>query len=525
MDLHGQQLIGFSTSGEGTERFRGRNPDNGAALEPHCVEATTDEIDRALQLAARAHAELKARPRADRAALLEVIASAIEQLGEPLLERAHAETALPMPRLTAERGRTTGQLRMFADVIREGSYLQARIDRPIPDREPFPKPDLRQMQIAVGPVVVFGASNFPFAFSVAGGDTASALAAGCTVVAKAHPAHPGTSEMIGRAVVDAVRDAGLPEGTFSMVQGAGHDVGLALVRHPNTRAVGFTGSLQGGRAIFDAASARPDPIPVFAEMGSINPVFALPGTLGDRAEEIADGLSKSVTMGVGQFCTNPGVVVTLVGDDSTRLAQRLGELLDEAPTGITLHAGIAQSYARAIEERRNIPGLSVRAREEAPADSRAVPTLLTTTADVFLANEELREEVFGPCTVIVQCESSDQMLEVAKQLDGQLTTSVMATADDLEAFGELVSTLEEKVGRLIFNGYPTGLEVCPSTHHGGPYPATTDSRTTSVGSAAISRFLRPICYQDAPSELLPVELADGNPDGILRLVDGEWTRD
>jgi len=525
MELHGNNLIGFASSSAGDSSFQARNPEDGAALAPRCVEATTDEIDHAMTLAAEAHVQLKARPRGERADLLEAIAAAIEDLGEPLLERAHAETALPMARLTAERGRTTGQLRMFAAVLREGSCLQARIDHPLPDREPLPKPDLRQMQIALGPVVVFGASNFPFAFSVAGGDTASALAAGCTVVAKAHPAHPGTSEMVGRAVVDAVRAAGLPEGTFSMVHGAGHEVGMALVRHPATRAVGFTGSLQGGRAIFDAAAGRPDPIPVFAEMGSINPVFTLPGALSERGQQIADGLSKSVTMGVGQFCTNPGVIVTLAGEDSTALAERLAELLEEAPTGTMLHAGIAESYAHAIDQRRQMDGIEVHSRAEPAAESRAVPTMMQTTAEVFLEQDELREEVFGPCTIIVECRDQADMQRLAHCLDGQLTSTVMASPADLEQFAGLVSTLEEKAGRIIFNGYPTGLEVCPSVHHGGPYPATTDSRTTSVGSAAISRFLRPVCYQDAPAALLPPELADGNPEGILRMVDGEWTRD
>lgn len=524
MQLHGQQLIGFSTSSEGKATLRARDPERRRPLDPPFHEATEQEIDRAMRLAARAHRELRRQPRLARAALLEDIAARIEDLGEALLERTHQETALPMARLTMERGRTVGQLRMFANVVREGAFLQARIDHAQPNRQPLPKPDVRQLRVAVGPVVVFGASNFPLAFSVAGGDTASALAAGCPVVAKAHPHHPGTSEMIGRAIGEAVREADLPEGTFSLLQGAGHEVGLALVRHPAARSVGFTGSLTGGRALFDAAAARPQPIPVHAEMGSVNPVFLLPDAMRAHAEELADGLRQSTTLGVGQFCTNPGVVVALESDATSRMVERLGHLMTEAPTGTTLHDGIAEAYRRGLHELLTIDGVRRVGREDETAGSRAVPAMLTASAAVFLANPLLREEVFGPCTLVVLCPSAQSMADVAASFGGQLTATLHATTCDVEECAALIETLEDRVGRLLFNGFPTGVEVCPSMHHGGPYPATTDARSTSVGSAAIERFVRPLCYQDAPPEVLPSELRDGNPEGILRFVDGELRR-
>ncbi len=527
MELKGLHYLGTSTSREGEPDFRGIHPENGEELEPSYADATEAEIDEAVRLAVEAHRELKDLGREGRARFLETVAEKIRGLGDPLLERAAAETALPLARLTSERGRTVGQLRMFADLVREGSYLDLRIDHAQPDRQPLPKPDVRQMRIALGPVAVFGASNFPLAFSVAGGDTASALAAGCPVVVKAHPNHPGTSEMVAAAVVAAVEECGLPAGTFSLVHGRSVVVGLRLVQHPAIKAVGFTGSFRGGKALFDAAAARPEPIPVFAEMGSINPVFLLPGVLSERPQAIAEGMAASVTLGVGQFCTNPGVMVAPSGAALEYFIAELGAALTKTPDGTMLHAGIRAGYdeglarLQAVDGVENVTGMGT----PSPPGCRAVAVLLNTAASTFLKQEALRDEVFGPSTLMVRCESRDEILAVAESLPGQLTATLHATDDDLEQYRDLVAILERKAGRLIVNGYPTGVEVCPSMHHGGPFPATTDPRFTSVGTAAITRFLRPVCYQGFPSSHLPEELRDENPGGLLRLVDGVWSRE
>lgn len=529
MNITGEQLIGNSTSREGSRTFTGVNPETGSTLEPTFVDATADEIARALDLAADAHPTLKSVELEARARFLERIADEIEDLGNELLERASAETALPIARLTGERARTTGQLRLFAEVVREGSWVDARIDRGDPARKPAPKPDVRRMLIPIGPVVVFGASNFPLAFSVAGGDTVSALAAGCPVVVKAHPNHPGTSEMVGRAILGAVEASGLPEGTFSMVQGVMPDVGLGLVRDPRAKAVGFTGSLGGGRALFDAAAARPEPIPVYAEMGSTNPLFLLPRTIDSRGEAMAAGLVQSVTAGVGQFCTNPGVIVALDDDATSRFLETLDAKMKEAADGTMLHAGIRSAFLRGVERLESTAGMERRGREANSADvagrCRVTPTLFTTTASIFLENPDVGEEVFGPSTVVVRCASIDEMRRVASALRGQLTAGIHGADDELAEYSWLVSILEEKAGRLLIDGFPTGVEVCHAMQHGGPYPATTDSRSTSVGTAAISRFARPVAYQNFPQALLPEALRDGNPLGILRMVDGTWSRD
>lgn len=529
MQLHGEQIIGGTTSRAGAgPDFHGVDPASGEQLEPGYRDATPEEVDRALQLADRAHRRIKGIDRQRRATLLEAIADAIEGLGDELLARAAAETALPEPRLRGERGRTTAQLRMFAEVVRDGWWLDARIDTAQPDRKPIPKPDTRHLQIALGPVVIFGASNFPLAFSVAGGDTASALAAGCPVVVKAHPNHPGTSEMVGRAIADAVREAGFPEGTLSLLHGAGHDTGLAMVEHPLTRAVGFTGSLAGGKAIFDAAARRDVPVPVYAEMGSVNPVFVLPGAARERGEEIARGLQSSVVLGAGQFCTNPGLVIVEEGEEQEQLRRQLAELIGDAPDATLLHAGIRRGFEEGLGRIESIAGVQRGGRQLAdagPGLAAATPTLFWTDAATFLAHEALAHEVFGPSSIMVSCDSLERMTEVAEALEGQLTATLHGTDEDLERAADLVAVLEEKAGRLVVNGYPTGVEVCDSMHHGGPYPATTDARSTSVGSLAIRRFVRPVCYQDFPQHLLPPALRDDNPEGLLRLVDGEWTRD
>lgn len=525
--INGRHCIGFSASREGNDVFAACDPATGAELEPSYAEATAAEIDRALALAQSAHASWKRLPRERRADLLEKIADEIEALGAPLLEAANRETALPLPRLTGERGRTVGQLRLFAAEVRDGSWLDARIDRAIPDRAPLPKPDVRSFQQALGPVVVFGASNFPLAFSVAGGDTASALAAGCPVVAKGHPAHPATSELVGGAIQRAVQALDLPEGTFSLLHGRSNDLGATLVRDPRVQAVGFTGSLRGGKALFDLAASRPDPIPVYAEMGSTNPVFVLPGALAQGNGNVAAGLAGSVTLGVGQFCTNPGLVVALAGETTQELASSLAAKLGEVPVGTMLHPGIRAAYDAGVERLRSTPGVQALTNGTAQGEvnkSSAAAALFQTDATTFRDHPGLSEEVFGPSTLLVTCSSKDEMLDLAKGLEGQLTSTLLANDDDLEAFEGLVDVLTEKAGRVIFNGYPTGVEVCPSMHHGGPFPATTAAATTSVGTRAIRRFTRPICFQGAPQQALPLELRD-KTEGLLRMIDSEWSRE
>jgi len=527
MELHGGNILGGEVAKAGATTFRAVNPGTAEELPTVFHEATEAEAGRALQLAQQAFPEYRHKSADAIAKFLEAIAAGLETLGQELIVRAHAETALPEPRLLSERGRTASQLKMFATLIREGSWVDARIDRADPGRMP-PKPDLRRMLVPMGPVVVFGASNFPLAFSICGGDTASALAAGNPVVAKAHPAHPGTSEMAARVIQKAARDCALPAGVFSMVHGTKPDVSVALVRHPSTRAVGFTGSLQAGRALFNAAAGRPSPIPVFAEMGSINPVFVLPNALKQRGAQLAQSLAKSVTAGVGQFCTKPGLVVGLEGATLDEFRQSLGASVSSTPSGTMLHAGIASRYGTECEKRLRIPDLQLVATQDKSSQDKsktqAQAAVFTTRAQSFLKNPELHEEMFGPSTLIVGCESVGQLEEIARSLEGQLTVSVHATEQDLKEHGGLIDILREKAGRLVFGGVPTGVEVGPAMHHGGPYPATTDSRFTSVGTAAILRFVRPVCYQDSPSECLPPELKDENPRGIWRLVDGEWTQ-
>ena len=477
----------------------------------------------AAEKAFRAYA---ACPAEKRAVLLETIATAIEALGEPLLQRTHEETGLPPARLAGERARTCAQLRLFARVVREGSWVDARIDPALPDRQPLPRSDLRRMLRPLGPVVVFGASNFPLAFSVAGGDTASALAAGCPVVVKAHPAHPGTSEMVGSAISQALQECDLPPGVFSLVHG-GAAVGVALVKHPATAAVGFTGSHRAGRALFDAAAARARPIPVFAEMSSLNPVFLLPGALRDRAGELVRGLTASFTLGVGQFCTKPGIVFAVQGPELDAFVQLLASSVQGTQCATMLTPDIGAAFAHTLAGIAALPGIKLLAAAPGSPDDRkseGQPSVALTSGEYFLAHPELSIEVFGPFTLVVAVRSIEEMTACAWQFDGQLAATVHGLPAELAPAGSLVAVLEQKAGRLIINGFPTGVEVCPAMNHGGPYPATTDVRFTSVGTAALLRFARPVCFQDFPDELLPVELRNANPRQIMRLVNGALTR-
>ncbi len=508
--------------------FKSYAPATGTEMDPLFRGATAAEVDRAVALAAEAFPAFRKLSGDTRATFLETIADEIEAIGDPLLERCDAETGLGIPRLTGERGRTTGQLRLFASLIREGSWVDARIDHAITDREPLPKPDARLMLMPVGPVVVFGASNFPLAFSTAGGDTASALAAGCPVIVKAHRSHAGTGELVGQAIQRAAQTCGMPNGVFSLIHGAGAQVGSALVEQPQIRAVGFTGSLSGGRALFDLASRRPEPIPVYAEMGSLNPVFVLPGALSERGSEFAEGLRGSVTLGVGQFCTNPGLVLGIEDEAMDGFIETAETLFEEASPATMLNPGIRDAFENGLATMEGAANVSLIARSDQSPDAtktEASPHVWVTDVTSFLDNPDLSHEVFGPSSLVVKCKTREEMIDVANRLEGHLTATIHGTNKDLTEHADLVEVLERKVGRVIFNGFPTGVEVCHSMHHGGPYPATTDGRSTSVGTAAIFRFTRLVCYQGFPSAALPDELKDGNPLGIWRTVDGTVTRD
>lgn len=517
----------MSAAGERTV-FRATNPATGDALDGEYVEATAGEIDAAARAAERAFEPYSALEPVRRAEFLRAIAQQILALGDRLLERAAAETGLASGRLESERARTVSQILLFATLIEEGSWVGARIDRALPDRKPQPRPDIRRLLVPLGPIAVFGASNFPLAFSVAGGDTISALAAGCPVVVKAHPAHPGTSELVASAIRTAARETRMPEGVFGMVHGPSPEVGITLVTHPAIRAVGFTGSLTAGRTLFDAAALRPEPIPVYAEMGSSNPVFVLPGAIAERAAAIAKGLAASVTQGAGQFCTNPGLVFVIESPAASAFLKETGDCLGATPPGTMVHAGVKAAYDRGVGEVARTTGVAIAARaagQGAHPDTEAPAALLLTDARAWSENPRLHEEIFGPATLGVRCASRPEMLQLARALRGHLTATIHATDKDLSELPELVPILRRRVGRIVFNGFPTGVEVCHAMHHGGPYPATTDPRSTSVGTAAIERFARPVCHQDFPQGALPEELQDANPRGIWRLVDGGLTRE
>jgi 2,5-dioxopentanoate dehydrogenase len=519
--ITGNMLIGASARRGERGEMRAIEAATGKTMEPAFGGGGAAEVDQACALAWAAFDAYRETSLEQRAHFLEEIAQAILDIGDELIERAMAETGLPRGRIEGERGRTAGQLRLFATVVREGSWIEARIDPAQPNRTPLPRSDLRQRHIALGPVAVFGASNFPLAFSVAGGDTASALAAGCPVVVKAHPAHPGTSELVGRAVQAAVKRCGLPEGVFSMLFGQGNDIGVALVTDPRIQAVGFTGSRSGGIALMKAAAARPEPIPVYAEMSSINPVFLLPRALAARADAIGRAFVGSVTLGAGQFCTNPGLVMALDGPDLETFLASAAAALAAAPAATMLTPSIVKAYQSGIDRLEANPDITRAAQgkpQSGPAEGRAA--LFVTTAAAFAADPAMEEEVFGAASLIVRCPDIATMQALAEKLEGQLTATIQMEADDLADARKLLPTLERRVGRILVNGYPTGVEVSSAMVHGGPYPATSDGRTTSVGTLAIRRFLRPVCYQDFPEALLPEALRDGNPQGLWRRQDG-----
>ncbi|MDX1469867.1 MAG: aldehyde dehydrogenase (NADP(+)) [Flavobacteriaceae bacterium] len=525
MELTGGNYIAGKNSSNGKSIFKAINPSDTLELPTTFHEATKQEVDEAVNSAFEAFSVYGKKSGNEKAVLLDTIADEILNLGEELIERCSAETGLPAARITGERGRTMGQLKLFANVLREGSWVDARIDTAIPDRQPIPKPDVRSMLKALGPVGIFGASNFPLAFSVAGGDTASALASGCPVVVKAHPSHPGTCELIAIAINNAIKKTNMPNGVFSLLQGTSVEVGMAIVNHPSIKAIGFTGSYKGGKAIFDAANNRDEPIPVYSEMGSTNPVFILPGIISEKSDEIAEGITNSVTLGVGQFCTNPGLVFFEKNTNSNSFSEKVSNYFEKVEANPMLNKSIKESFDRGVNELTKTPDVTMVAKGNDNGEGyKGRAYVFETSAKNFLSNNTLEEEVFGPSTISVIADSKSDLLASAKKLKGHLTATVFANAGDLASYSELIEILEQKVGRLIINNFPTGVEVCPSMVHGGPFPATTDSRSTSVGTRAITRFARPFCYQNFPQSLLPDELKDENILGITRILNGEYTK-
>ncbi|HEX6126900.1 MAG TPA: aldehyde dehydrogenase (NADP(+)) [Pyrinomonadaceae bacterium] len=524
MEITGTSIIGYDRGSKTGNTFTAFNPVTGEAIEPDFHSATEDELSGAASLADAARIPYGNLSGKTRAVFLRKIADNIEALGDTLIERASLETALPNQRFVGERARTCGQLRMFADLLDEGSWVDARVDHAIPDRQPVPKPDVRSMLKPLGPVAVFCASNFPLAYSVAGGDTASALAAGCPVIVIAHTAHPGTAEFVGSALVEAAKSTGMPEGVFSLLFAKGYETGQALVKHAAIKAVGFTGSRRGGRALMDIAAARPEPIPVYTEMSSVNPTFFLPGAIRQRGESLVTELHASVTGGAGQFCTKPGLIFLPDSEATAGFVSQFKTHISETPSSPLLTEGIQTSYNDASEKRgTEVKDFFVKEETDLPGFS-VPPSVFETTAIDFLNTPDLNEEIFGPTTLLINSRSKEDLLEIARSLEGQLTASVHGTEEDLKEYADLIRILETKVGRLIFNGFSTGVEVCPSMVHGGPYPATSDSRSTAVGTRAITRFARLVCFQNFPDAALPDELKENNPLNVWRIVDGELKR-
>ncbi|MRF43912.1 aldehyde dehydrogenase family protein [Escherichia coli] len=521
--MTGSNFIGGQRSAAGSVRLQSLDARTGEALPQAFAQATPEEVVAAAQAAEAAFAEYNALAPQRRAQFLDAIADQLDALDDTFVATVCRETALPAGRIQGERARTSNQMRLFATVLRRGDYLGARIDRAQPQRQPLPRPDLRQYRTGVGPVAVFGASNFPLAFSTAGGDTAAALAAGCPVVVKAHSGHMATAERVAEAIERAVVATGMPAGVFNMIYGAG--VGEALVRHPAIQAVGFTGSLKGGRALCELAAARPQPIPVFAEMSSINPVLVLPAALQARGEQVARELAGSVVLGCGQFCTNPGLVIGIAGEAFSTFLTALGAHLADQAGQTMLNAGTLRSYSQGVQRLLQHPGVRHLAGAEQAGDKAQAQLFQADVSLLLNGDVLLQEEVFGPATVAVAVADEAELRRVVQALHGQLTATLIAEPEDFQRFAALVPVLQRKAGRLLVNGYPTGVEVCDAMVHGGPYPATSDARGTSVGTLAIERFLRPVCYQDYPDALLPDALKNANPLGLQRLVDGQHSRE
>lgn len=520
MNIVGEMIIGSRAVRGSNGAVHAVDPASGDTMAPAFGGATVEDLEQACALASRAFDRYRATSLEARAAFLEAIADNILALGDELVERCVAESGLPRARIEGERGRTMGQLRMFAALVRGGDFLDARIDPAQPERRPLPRVDLRLQNIALGPVAVFGASNFPLAFSVAGGDTASALAAGCPVIVKAHSAHPGTSELVAKAIRKAVADCGMPEGTFSLLFDSGRKIGQALVCDHRIKAVGFTGSRAGGTALMRLAAARAEPIPVYAEMSSINPVLLFPHALSNRAASIGKAFAASLVMGAGQFCTNPGLVLAVDGPGLDRFIEAAAAALAEVAPAAMLTPGIRQAYAAGVQAIAGHPGVTTEASGMAGNQYRAQAMLFSTSAAVFRSDRQLQEEVFGAASLVVRCPDLAAMRDIVEALDGQLTGALHIDEGDYDDASSMLPVLERRVGRILVNGFGTGVEVGHAMVHGGPYPSTSDGRSTSVGSAAIFRFLRPVSYQDMPEQLLPEALKAANPLALARRVNG-----
>ncbi len=519
--ITGKNYIGNQLSGKGNKTYKTFNPQLNIENDKVFIEATSDEINETANLAAKAFKAYSKKSGQEKALFLNTIADEIEALGDTLLQVYVSESGLPNGRAMGERGRTLGQLRAFANHITEGNWVEASIDTAQPDRQPIPKADLRKMNVALGPVVVFGASNFPLAFSTAGGDTAAALAAGCPVIVKSHPMHAGTGELVASAVIKAAEKTGMPNGVFSNLNSSGIEVGQALVKHPKVKAVGFTGSIKGGRALFDLAAKREEPIPVFAEMGSINPVVLLPKALNNKASEWAKTYAGSITLGAGQFCTNPGLLLGIKGAGLTKFADVLSEEIVKIEPSCMLHPNIFGAYKNNKAMALAQSEVNVLAAFNSEVGTNyARQAVSKVKGATFLENPTLHNEVFGPFSMLVECEDEAQLEAIINHLEGQLTGTIIADEEELSNSSNIVDALQNRVGRIIFNGVPTGVEVCPSMLHGGPYPASTDSRFTAVGVDSIKRWVRPLSFQSWPNELLPDELKNENPLGISRLVNG-----
>jgi len=526
MDILGKNFIGYSLSSENQHTFKSYVPAQNIELPETFHTATAQEVSRTMDLAKKAFHEYAVVPSSKRADFLMAITEEIMAVGDQLLERANLETGLPIARLQGERTRTINQLTQFADLVREGSWVDASIDTAIPERTPVPKSDLRKMHIPIGPVIVFGSSNFPFAYSVAGVDTGPALAAGNPVIVKAHAAHPGVSDLTAQAIVKAAQRTGMPEGVFSMLYDDGYEVGSALVKHPASKAVGFTGSIKGGMALYKMAQEREEPISVFAEMGSVNPIVILPEYLDTNTQDLAKMLAGSVTLGAGQFCTNPGLVFLIESELSGGFERLYKEEILKAAPATMLTAGIRKNFYKLRDELVSEPGVTELAFSDIDSDqeNQSQASVARVSGKDFIANPKMHEEVFGPFSLLVVCEDYDELISAISHLKGQLTASLMADPKETLKYPGLLQTLSEKCGRFIMNGVPTGVEVCPSMHHGGPFPSATDARFTSVGRHSILRFVRPQTYQDWDDSLLPDELKNANPLGIFRLVNNETTK-
>lgn len=524
--ITGKNYIGNQLSANGNKTFKTFNPLLNIENQWEITEASIEEVNQAAQSASEAFKTYSKMSGSKKAAFLRAIADEIEALGDELLKVYSSESGLPNGRAMGERGRTLGQLRAFANHVEEGNWVEASIDTAQPERQPIPKVDLRKMNMPLGPVAVFGASNFPLAFSTAGGDTAAALAAGCPVIVKSHPMHAATGEMVASAVIKAAERTGMPNGVFSNLNSSGIEVGQALVQHPKVKAVGFTGSIRGGRALYDLAAKRDEPIPVFAEMGSINPVIMLPKALDNRAQDLAKTYAGSITLGTGQFCTNPGLIVGIKSEGLTNFVNTLAEEIVEIEPSCMLHPNIAGAYETNKANALAQSGLKVLAGYEAETKPNYARQVVTTVeGETFLDNPTLHHEVFGPFSLVVQCKDQSQLEEIISNLEGQLTGTIISDDNEIADNSAIVSALQNRVGRIIFNGVPTGVEVCPSMQHGGPYPASTDSRFTAVGVDSIKRFVRPFSYQNWPNDILPDELKNENPLNILRNINGTVSKD